>query len=978
MNLLLEYTEPRWLWWGVQSSSQRSREGSTRDSIKRTLTMLLCAVLVLAAFAQATHTVAAKSPEAKLAQAAQIDVTVMASPASPVDINALTTMTVTLTNSGTDAITMLPLTVNYDNTDLAYFPTSATIPASDPTDDGAVTWDDLTDSAGDLAASSSINLVIQFTALQDTAALPSAAPCNAAGETCVEAVVTGAMAGANAAPTASGSDSIAITFPSSSKSTLGDFIWEDLNDDGVKDNGEPGINGVLVNLYLDGARGNPLDGAVQPGEIVTSTTTASGSTDADTGSSDGFYQFSVVTGPGKIYMVEVDVSNYATNAPLDGMGYSGDQSGQAYAGTHPRIVAMLTQGNIDNVDLAFTGGLDTDGDNIPDVDDLDDDNDGILDTDEGSGGVDTDSDGVPDSRDLDTDNDGIPDSIESVPAGSTPLDVDENGVIDNAESGGGFGPNGLADGLETGPESGDTDFDGDGTGDLPADTDGDGVGDWRDLDSDNDGINDIVETWGPDADPDGNAMLDDPDGTDGDGLVGPADGDDTTRGDAETENTPVPDTDSDTVPDYRDLDSDNDSISDLVEGGSGGTDVNDDGIIDGPDTDGDGIMPSVDDDEGTYGDGPGPALPDKDSGTGDDETDIPGTGTAPDYLDPDDDGTNTDDIDTTSNSGLDGDDDGVIDDPTDNDNDGIADVVDDSDLDGTPDATDPTPNPAFGGLGAPSAQGVQLSATVMLQGALYDTSTPGAYLTDMRDDMRSASHLPTDEPYGALDGYDHVEGGNETVSNSGTVFADNGTDSIVDWVFVELRYAGDPTSVVATRSGLLQRDGDIVDVDGTSPLSFSSSAPASYYVAVRHRNHLGTMTAAAVDMSSGGATVDFTDTGLDLWNGVANLDGLEQITINGGYALWAGNTEADGDAVFTGQGNDIDPIFNAVDQAPGNFLKLPSYVFPGYRLEDVNLDGNTIFAGQNNDVDYIFNNVDGHTRNFLKLPTYVIPEQLAQ
>ncbi|MEM7127911.1 MAG: hypothetical protein AAF702_16375 [Chloroflexota bacterium] len=391
---------------------------------------------------------------------------------------------------------------------------------------------------------------------------------------------------------------------------------------------------------------------------------------------------------------------------------------------------------------------DTDNDGIPDATDIDDDNDGILDTVEGDGAVDSDGDGVPDSLDLDTDNDGIPDTLESVPQGSTPLDADENGVIDNPEAGG-FGPNGLSDNVETTPESGDPDYDGDNTGpDTPADTDGDGVGDWRDLDSDNDGINDIVEMWGPGADPDGNAMLDDPDGMDQDGLVGPADADDTTRGDAETENTPVPDTDSDTAPDYRDLDSDNDAISDLVEGGSGGTDANDDGVIDGPETDGDGIMPSVDGDEGNYGDGTSPTLPDKDASTGDDETDIPGTGTAPDYLDPDDDGTNTDDIDTTPNSPLDGDDDGVIDDPTDNDNDGIADVVDDSDLDGTPDATDPDPQ-AFGGLPAPVVTAnVDLDVTLNTPGPARQSEPVSFTVTITNLDALPLSSLPVRTEFG--------------------------------------------------------------------------------------------------------------------------------------------------------------------------------------------------------------------------------------
>jgi hypothetical protein len=31
--------------------------------------------------------------------------------------------------------------------------------------------------------------------------------------------------------------------------TIGDFVWNDLNSNGIQDTGEPGLNGVTVNLY---------------------------------------------------------------------------------------------------------------------------------------------------------------------------------------------------------------------------------------------------------------------------------------------------------------------------------------------------------------------------------------------------------------------------------------------------------------------------------------------------------------------------------------------------------------------------------------------------------------------------------------------------------------------------------------------------------------------------------------------------------
>ena len=71
---------------------------------------------------------------------------------------------------------------------------------------------------------------------------------------------------------------------------------------------------------------------------------------------------------------------------------------------------------------------DFDEDGILNDDDLDDDNDGILDTIEQNGNLDrdTDSDGYPDHQDLDSDNDGCFDVIE---AGFT--DNDQNGTLGN-------------------------------------------------------------------------------------------------------------------------------------------------------------------------------------------------------------------------------------------------------------------------------------------------------------------------------------------------------------------------------------------------------------------------------------------------------------------------------------------------------------------------------------------------------------------
>ena len=107
------------------------------------------------------------------------------------------------------------------------------------------------------------------------------------------------------------------------------------------------------------------------------------------------------------------------------------------------------------------------------------------------------------------------------------------------------------------------------------DTDGDGISDYLDIDSDNDGITDNVEAQSTSGyiPPSGND-------TDGDGLDDAYDTDCAPCG-AITGVMIVPvDTDGDGIADYLDSDSDNDGISDSIEG----HDTNGDGIIDGSDS----------------------------------------------------------------------------------------------------------------------------------------------------------------------------------------------------------------------------------------------------------------------------------------------------------------------------------------------------------------------------------------------------------
>ncbi len=179
--------------------------------------------------------------------------------------------------------------------------------------------------------------------------------------------------------------------------------------------------------------------------------------------------------------------------------------------------------------------------------------------------------------DIDDDDDGIPDNLEYVtatyPTGVYPLDDNDNDGIPNA-----YDPT-PGTGLPAW-----TDANSDGLNDF-YDADRDGIPNSLDLDSDNDGIPDLIEAGGTDSNGDGIAdVLTD---TDNDGL--------SNTYDTDNGGTPLsrPDTDADGIPNFRDRDSDNDGIADLVE--AGGADTNGDGVVDDlTDADADGLANTYD------------------------------------------------------------------------------------------------------------------------------------------------------------------------------------------------------------------------------------------------------------------------------------------------------------------------------------------------------------------------------------------------
>ena len=223
-----------------------------------------------------------------------------------------------------------------------------------------------------------------------------------------------------------------------------------------------------------------------------------------------------------------------------------------------------------------------------------------------------------------------------------------------------------------------------------------------------------------------------------------------------------------------------------------------------------------------------------------------------------------------------------------------------------------------------------VSPKVFLQGPTFASGL-------MADGLRAAGVIPTTEPYTGLSNYTHSgSGGAETIPSSILVAQAPVNNSIVDWVFLQL-HDGTTGTVLATRAALIERDGDIVDVDGTNTktnfVNFAGFTGGNYYVSVRHRNHLGARTAATLALSrTSTTTYDFTTATTQAFPGSVSNAPLATIT-TGVFGLWGGDANGNGVTRKTGGStvNDFS-VFST-------YLGASSIISNVYRREDFNMDG---------------------------------------
>jgi hypothetical protein len=220
-------------------------------------------------------------------------------------------------------------------------------------------------------------------------------------------------------------------------------------------------------------------------------------------------------------------------------------------------------------------------------------------------------------------------------------------------------------------------------------------------------------------------------------------------------------------------------------------------------------------------------------------------------------------------------------------------------------------------VGSPAAGLVTVKA--LLQGAVSGTA--------MTTTLNTNGLIPTTDPYG--------KGATTTAS----ILTSNG---VTDWVLVELRSASVVGTVVENIAALMKNDGSIINPDGSLPLRFTTTS-GNFYLSVRHRNHLGVMTAGTITISSASQTIDFTSASTPTY-------GLNaQVTLgNGMKAMWAGNSKgitlAGTDKVnYVGLGSSLSGIKAAIGSAL-------SVQVTGYLKADLNLDGKASYTGLGSDL----------------------------
>ena len=243
--------------------------------------------------------------------------------------------------------------------------------------------------------------------------------------------------------------------------------------------------------------------------------------------------------------------------------------------------------------------------------------------------------------------------------------------------------------------------------------------------------------------------------------------------------------------------------------------------------------------------------------------------------------------------------------------------------------------------------------SVKLRIFLQGPYTSGGMMTTT---LRDNNLIPTTSPYQDVSN-------NSQFYNSTThkvVVPYSIPSNITDWVQIEIR--SNTTNIVESKSCFLRKDGQVIDPDGLSDNISIGSAVVNpnntYYIVLKHRNHLAVMSSDAVELN-GLTTYDFTTSESQAY--IKTVGSIPMADLGGGkYGMWAGDVSGDGILKYNLSNNDRDLILQKIGGSNINAT------VDGYFGEDVNMDGTVKYNLSKNDRDIILVNIGGANINAIR------------
>lgn len=207
--------------------------------------------------------------------------------------------------------------------------------------------------------------------------------------------------------------------------------------------------------------------------------------------------------------------------------------------------------------------------------------------------------------------------------------------------------------------------------------------------------------------------------------------------------------------------------------------------------------------------------------------------------------------------------------------------------------------------------------------------------TAMNTNLNSGGIIPLSQPYNTTP-FNYT--GTESVASIPN-------SNIVDWVLVEHRkpasgLPSDATSATITgrQAAFLLSNGTVVNLDGSTPLSFTISKQGPAFIVIRHRNHLGVMSNSIPSNTAGTFANDYSLLANSYKSASASSNPV--VLLSGGvkYGLWSGDANKNGVVNAT----DVSAVKLAIASSSTGYLLTDLNLSNGINATDVSLAKNTI------------------------------------